>query len=138
MHTDTVHYLQRAFLGMLSTTTVQAWRFDPEVPDLLFPTVYDTMRKWSLQLVLLRLQLLLLGRCQRLLLRLFRLEVLVHGSEITEGEVSDLGTIALWHIDECICVSRESRATNRWILLQDLLGCRSVDNVPLQPLSLHN
>ena len=80
---------------MLAATAVQAWRLDSEVPDLLLPTVYDTVRERSLQLVLLRLQLLLLGGCQCLLLRLLRLKVLVHRPEITEGEVSDLSPIAL-------------------------------------------
>lgn len=80
---------------MISSSSKQTGRLHSEVANLLFTPVEKACRVFSLGLVLLFLELLLLGTGKRLLLRLLCLEELEHWSEITSFEICDFRSVAL-------------------------------------------
>lgn len=87
--------LQGTFLGMLTTPTEEAWRFDSEISDLFLATVEETVCVLGFHLILGFLGCLFLLCGHRLLLCLLRLEVFKHRTEIAELEASYFGTISL-------------------------------------------
>jgi hypothetical protein len=83
---------------MLAATTEETRRLDTEVADFLLATVEHASRERLLSLVLYGLQLLLLRSSERLLAGLLRLEVRVHGAEVTLFELLDLRAVALSYL----------------------------------------
>ena len=80
---------------MISTTTEQPRRLDPEVTDFLFTTIQETRRVLLLQSCFLLLELLLVRSRQGFLLGFLRLEVLEHRSEVTKLELLDVSAVQL-------------------------------------------
>ena len=80
---------------MISTTTEQPRRLDPEVTDFLFTTIQEARRVLLLQSCFLLLELLLVRSRQGFLLGFLGLEVLEHRSEVTKLELLDVSAVQL-------------------------------------------